>query len=199
MTQTCSLYLALKTETFNPMDNLNLFFGLKVKMPKTPEKTITGTAIVYMTRHGTTNKVACLIKELLMEEDTTLINLEEQKSPDLSQCNRIIVGGSIHMGKIQKEIQSFCEQNKAVLLSKPIGLFLCCMYEGDKATEQFNNAYPEEIRAHAKSKALMGYELYFDRMNMLERTMTKKITGYSEYMSQINQDELNRFINELKQ
>lgn len=66
MAQLCSLYLALKTETFNPMDNLNLFFGLKVKMPKTPEKTITGTAIVYMTRHGTTNKVACLIKELLM-------------------------------------------------------------------------------------------------------------------------------------
>lgn len=181
------------------MDSLNLFFGLKtVKAPKVQEIPITGTAIIFISKHGTTSKVAGLIKELLSENDTTLINLETQKSPDLSQCSRIILGGSIHMGKIQKEIQSFCEQNKTALKSKPIGLFLCCMYEGDKAKEQFDKAFPEDIRASAKSKALMGYELYFDRMNMIERAMTKKITGFSDYVSKIDQFQLNRFVNELK-
>jgi len=182
------------------MNNLILFFGFKsVKTTKVQEQPITGTAIVYMSKHGTTNKVALLIKELLVEEDITLINLEEQTTPDLSRCNRIIIGGSIHIGMIQKKIKLFCQENQTILKSKPLGLFLCCMYEGDKATEQFNNAFPEEIRAAAKSKALMGYELQFDRMNLIDRTITKKITGYSKFRSQINQDELNRFVRELKQ
>jgi len=182
------------------MNNLILFFGFKsVKTQKIQEQPITGTAIVYMSKHGTTNKVALLIKELLVEEDVTLINLDQQTIPDLSQCTRIIIGGSIHIGMIQKKIKLFCTQSQALLKSKQLGLFLCCMYEGDKATEQFNNAFPEEIRAAAKSKALMGYELQFDRMNLIDRTITKKITGYSKFRSQINQDELNRFVRELKQ
>ena len=169
------------------------------KTSKDQRKAITGTAIIYMSRHGAAHKVASLIKELLMDKDTTLINLEIHKTADISKCSRIIVGGSIHMGKIQKEIHSFCERNKSILMTKQYGLFLCCMYDGDKATEQFNNAYPEEIRAAAKSKALMGYELNFDRMNLVERAMTKRISGFSEFTSKINHDELNRFVKEINQ
>jgi len=181
------------------MNSLILFFGYKkVNIPKVQEQPITGTAIVYMSKHGTTNEVALEIKELLKEEDVTLINLEKQTTPYLSQCDRIIIGGSIHIGKIQKKIQLFCQQNQAVLKSKPLGLFLCCMYENDKATEQFNNAFPEALRIAAKSKALMGYELKFDRMNLIDRTLTKKITGYSESMSQIDHNELSLFVSELK-
>jgi menaquinone-dependent protoporphyrinogen oxidase len=182
------------------MNSLVLFFGLKsADVQKVQELPITGTAIVYMSKHGTTEKVSLLIKELMKEEDVTLINLDKQIIPDLSQCTRVIIGGSIHIGKIQKQIQLFCQKNNAILKSKPLGLFLCCMYDGDKANEQFNNAFPEEIRAVARSKALMGFELQFDRMNMIDRTITKKITGYSESTSQINQNELKRFIMELKQ
>jgi len=120
------------------MNSLSLFFGLKAKKkPDFPKKLNSGTAIVYMTMHGTTYKVACLIKDLLNESSTILVDLAKEKAPDLSLCSRIIIGGSIHMGKIQKEITSFCEHNKAVLLSKQYGLFLCCMYDGDKAIDQF--------------------------------------------------------------
>ena len=190
--------MILKIETFNTMNNLILFFGFNsVKTQKVQEQPITGTAIVYMSKHGTTHKVALLIKELMVDEDITLINLDKQTTPDLSQCGRIIIGGSIHIGKIQKKIQLFCQQNMDILKSKLFGMFLCCMYDGDKATEQFNNAFPEEIRAAAKSKALMGYELHFERMSLIDRTITKKITGYSESMSQINHNELNRFVREM--
>jgi len=182
------------------MNSLILFFGLKsINTSKVLEQPITGTAILYMSKHGTTNKVALEIKELLKEDDITLINLDKQSTPDLSQCARIIIGGSIHIGKIQKKIQLFCQQNQAVLKSKPLGLFLCCMYDGDKATEQFNTAFPEDLRAIAKCKSLMGYELHFDRMNLFDRTITKKITGYSESMSKINHNELKQFVMELKQ
>jgi menaquinone-dependent protoporphyrinogen oxidase len=181
------------------MDYLNLFFGFKSKKRSTgPEKFSTGTAIVFMSMHGTTYKVACLIKDLLNENSTILIDLEKEKTPDLSLCSRIIIGGSIHLGEIQKEIKLFCENNKAILLSKQYGLFLCCMYDGDKATEQFNNAYSEIFRTNAKSKALMGYELNFDRMTLAQRNITKNMTGFSGFMSKINFDELNRFVKEMK-
>ena len=186
-------------EIFYAMNSLISIFRLPIlKAQKVQEQPITGTAIVYMSKHGTTNKVAQLIKELLIGEEVSLINLNEHKAPDLNNCSRIVIGGSIHMGKIQKEVQVFCQKNKAVLKSKPIGLFLCCMYEGEKANEQFNNAFPEELRTAAKSKALMGFELNFNQMNPIERSMTKRITGYQEFKSQIDQIQITRFVTELK-
>lgn len=189
-----------ETETIIPMDSLNFFFGLKaVRTPEVLDTPLSGTAIVYMSKHGTTQKVALLMEELLKEEKVTLVNLEEQEPIDLSGCDRVIIGGSVHMGKIQKEIQAFCMKNLPLLKSKSLGLFLCCMYEGVEAEEQFDFAFPDELRAVAKSKALMGYELYFDRMNFIEKAMTKKITGLQEFTSHIHHEELTRFINELKQ
>lgn len=72
------------------MDSLNLLFGLNAKMPRAPEKSTTGTAIVYMSKHDTTNKVAGMINELLMDDGKTRINPDEQKSADLSPCTRNI-------------------------------------------------------------------------------------------------------------
>ncbi|MGE5395675.1 MAG: flavodoxin domain-containing protein [Candidatus Saccharibacteria bacterium] len=181
------------------MDRLNFSFGRKAtKTPDLTEKPLSGTAIIFMSKHGTTQKVALLIKQLLMDENITLVDLDKQEKVDLTWCERVIIGGSIHMGQIQKPVQSFCQQYAATLKSKKLGLFLCCMYEGEKAIEQFNNAFPEDILAAAHSKALLGYELNFERMNIIERAITKKITGHTESMSHINQQELNRFIEELR-
>ena len=182
------------------MDSLNFFFGLKaMRTPEVLEEPLPGTAIVYMSKHGTTQKVALLIKMRLEEENTIIIDLNEQKTIDLSQYERVIIGGSIHMGRIQKEIKAFCLKNMETLKWKELGLFLCCMHDGMEAVEQFNFAFPSELRAAAKSKAMVGYELHYDRMNFLDKAMTKRITGTAEFRSHINQEEVNRFVNELKQ
>lgn len=185
-------------EKRNAMNSLMSFIQLHIlKSQDIQGPPIAGIAIVYMSKHGTTNKVAQFIKELMVGEEVTLINLNEQKAPDLSYCSHVVVGGSIHMGRIQKEVHVFCQKNVEVLKSRPLGLFLCCMYDGEKANEQFNNAFPEQLRAAAKTKALMGYELYFDRMNPIERSITKNITGYNEFKSQIDHLQITRFVKEL--
>lgn len=181
------------------MNRLNFLFRFKATItPDLSEKSISGTAIIYMSKHGTTQKVAMLIKELLMDDDVTLVDLDKRESIDLTYCERVIIGGSIHMGQVQKPVQTFCQEYATVLKTKKLGLFLCCMYEGEKAIEQFNNAFPEDILAAAHSKALLGYELNFGKMNLVERALTRKITGYTESTSHINQQELNRFIEELR-
>lgn len=181
------------------MERFNFLLRLKAtKTTDLAEKPLSGTAIIYMSKHGATRKVAFLIKELLMDEDITMVDLDKQQMVDLTWCERVVIGGSIHMGQIQKPVQTFCRQNASVLKSKKLGLFLCCMYDGEKAIEQFNNAFPEDILAAAQCIALLGYELNFERMNIVERVLTRKITGHTESMSHINQQELNRFIEELR-
>jgi menaquinone-dependent protoporphyrinogen oxidase len=154
--------------------------------------------IVYMSKHGTTEKVANMIKDSINNEPVTLINLKTFKNPDVSKCNLIIIGGSIHVGKIQKNVTRFCKKNEKLLLTKKIGLYLCCMFKGDEAQKEFNKAYSEKLRNHAKAKALMGYELYFEKMNPVIRSIMKKLTGESQNVYNIDIESFNGFLIELR-
>lgn len=162
------------------------------------QQVTTPIAIVFMSKHGTTQKIANMLKAQLGGDSVTLINLNTNPKPDLRACSRILVGGSIHMGKIQSRVSKFCKKNEALLLSKQLGLFLCCMEQGEKAHAQFNGAFSESLRAHAKAQALMGYELYFERMNFLERSMTRKITGLSSNVSHIDTVAMQQFAQALR-
>lgn len=146
------------------------------------------SVIIYSTKHGTTEKVANIINAL-SKEKAELINLKKSKSVDLSQYDRIIIGGSIHAGMVQKRIRKFCEAHMQELSQKPLGLFLSCMEE-EKAQEQFNNAYPEELRKAAISTKLTGGEILLDKMNFLERYVVKKMGKMTESVSKIREDKI---------
>ena len=160
-------------------------------------KTIVKTrvAIVFMSKHGTTAKVAQMIADSMKTQDITVVNLQNTPEIDISNCEVVIIGGSIHMGQIQKDIKSFCTNNQNLLMQKQVGLFVSCMETGDKAIEQFKQAFPEPLRQHAKATAFTGYELIFEKMNGMERMMTKKITGEQVSVSRINMEEIGKFAN----
>src|SRR5665647_1839513 len=107
------------------------------------------TAIVYMSKHGTTAKIVKIISEHLTHQSYDVFNLRNDNTPDISGYDFVIIGGSIHAGMIQKRVKQFCINNTIILLDKKVGLFLCCMEVGEKANEQFNNAFPAELREHA--------------------------------------------------
>ena len=62
------------------------------------------TLIVYMTTHGCTEKATRLLM-IQLKDDINIVNLEGFPDPDLSLYDRVIIGGSIHMGGIQKDLQ----------------------------------------------------------------------------------------------
>ena len=81
------------------------------------------TLIVFASNHGTVEKCA---RELFrqIEGKVDICNLKRRDFlPDLSGYEAIIVGGSIHNGKIQEEISSFCDENLEMLASKRLGFF----------------------------------------------------------------------------
>lgn len=143
------------------------------------------TLILYMSSHGCTEKATRMLMNHL-SDDLTLVNLQGVPDPDLVPYDRVIIGGSIHMGEIQKELRAFCDRNLEGLLARKVGLFICCMFEGEIAGKQLAEAYPEALRNHASALGLFGGEIVFDRMNGLESMIVKKVAKISQDVKKLN-------------
>jgi menaquinone-dependent protoporphyrinogen oxidase len=154
------------------------------------------TLITYCTTHGCTEKIAFEMKQFL-GENVTLCNLKKEKAPSVDGFDRIIVGGSIHAGQIQGKIKSFCKANSEVLKQKELGLFICCMDEGEEAQIHLRNAYSEDLLQHAKATACLGGEFNFDKMNFLERMIVRKVAKVNFSTSKMDKQAIRKFSNRM--
>jgi len=150
------------------------------------------TLIAYMTTHGCTERIAQQIAGQ-MSGKVELCNLKTHPSPDLSVYKRVIVGGSIHAGQIQKQVKEFCRQSAAQLREKELGLFVSCLYEGEVARQQLQVAFPPELLLHAKCTARLGGAFDFEKMNFWERWMVKKVARIQGSASLVDQEAVDRF------
>src|SRR5690554_5936068 len=110
------------------------------------------TLIVFASNHGAVEKCA---RELfrLMDGKVDICNLNQREYvPDLSKYDSIIIGGSIHSGEIQESIAEFCDQHIDLLTTKHLGLFISCLYSGEKARRQLDEAFPETLNLHASAR-----------------------------------------------
>ena len=155
------------------------------------------TAIIYASKHGTTQKVSNEISKHLAHHEVAIFNIRDSYKIDLSFFDQVIIGGSIHAGTIQKSLQQFINQNTTVLLQKNIALFLCCMYEKE-AQSQFDKAFPYILRNHASSCQCVGGEFIFEKMSFMEKFMTKKIAGIRQSVSKINHENIEKLALEMK-
>lgn len=155
--------------------------------------------LVYNTRHGCAEKAALEISRLLGEH-VEMVNLRQGHNfPEIDNYDTVIIGGSIHMGKVQKKVRKFMQKYRAQLFNKRLGLYLCHMYEGDMAEKQLNNAFPEELRNHAVVTGLFGGEFDFEKMNFLERKIIQKVAKVDASVSKFNNDAIERFVQKIKQ
>ncbi|MDW7651899.1 MAG: flavodoxin domain-containing protein [Bacillota bacterium] len=149
------------------------------------------TLLVYASKHGCTEKCAKMLAEKLTGE-IELVRLGKGKAPDPKMYDRIIIGGSIHVGKVQKEVLDFSAGHMEVLLQKKVGLFICC---GDltRVETQMKDAFPEPLYSHAIAREHFGHAYDFKKMNFLERTAIKVIAKTSESVENILVGNLERF------
>ena len=148
--------------------------------------------ILYMSHHGTTRRVAKQLSELLGKENVTVVDLSMDRLPDLAAYHTVIIGGSIHAGKIQGKVRKFCEAHQEELLHKRIGLFLCYL---DKARghEEFHNSFPHDLIEHAVVHGFFGGEFLFNEMNFLERMIVRKISGVQKDVSELDTSAIRSF------
>ncbi len=150
------------------------------------------TLLVYSSKYGCTEKCAkTLSKEL--KDKVDLINLKNAEDIDVLKYDNVIIGGSIYIGRIQKEVVEFCSKNLGILKEKRIGLFICGMQEGEVIKSELKNSFPPELFNIAVAKEHFGGEFKFEKMNFMERLIVKGVSKISSDRSHILKDNINRF------
>ncbi|MCL3779806.1 flavodoxin [Prolixibacteraceae bacterium JC049] len=149
------------------------------------------TAIIYTSKHGTTLKVAQTIQSQI-NENASIVNLDDNSAIDLKQFEAIIIGSSVHAGAIPQNMQRFLSENQTTLLTHKLGLFMCGM-QPDKQQEFFEQNFSTELRSHSSSNGLLGGEFLFHKMNFIERFLVKRIAKVKESVSAIKTDQIELF------
>lgn len=152
--------------------------------------------ILYASKYGATKKAAEVLQSEL-GDDATLCDLSKDEV-DLQDDDTVVIGSGVYAGRLHGAVKRFCEQNKDILLSKKLGLYICCRAAGDEGWRQFDNAYPQDLREHARAKGLFGYELRFDEMSFLVRKFLQMITKTKQNESKIYTENIAQFVEELK-
>ena len=151
--------------------------------------------IAYSTKHGSTKKCAEKLADNF--DKATIINLKKEPDIDISKYDTIIIGGSIYIGKIQKEINVFCKNNILGLKQKTIGLFICGMNE-EQEYQELKEAFPEELYDIAIAKDSFGGEFNFEKMTFFEKVITRIVAKQKESVSKIHEDRITKFCNIIK-
>lgn len=132
------------------------------------------TLIIYSTKHGAAGKCALMLSKKISGQ-VDVHNLKEADAPDLARYEKVVIGGSIYMGRVQKEVSQFCSQNLETLRNKKLGFFLCCMFK-DNLEAQLNTNFPSELLERACAKESFGAEMRFSDMNFGEKLITKLVS-----------------------
>jgi|GEM_PF-78955 menaquinone-dependent protoporphyrinogen oxidase len=156
-------------------------------------------AILYISKHGTTEKIAKQIAIGLSEQESKVIDIKKHPHPELEQFEFIVLGSSIYAGKIQQRMDSFCQEYSSQLQQKIIGLFVCGMQPTEEQREkELIRAFPAELFEKAITKSFLGGEFLFEKMSVWERWIVRHISKVSNSVSMINDYAVQQFISKLQ-
>lgn len=152
--------------------------------------------IFYASKYGTTEEAVKGLEKNLKSNGASveIFNIKKDK-PVLNEkktFDLILVGGSIYMGKIQKEVTNFCEKNEDILLNHTLGLFLCCGSEDDFES-QLNTNFSEKIINHTSINGYFGYGYNLEKMNFLYRKIIKKVANISSSEKALKDESIKTF------
>lgn len=158
------------------------------------------TAIIYASKHGTTEKVGGLIAEKLQTTDeVALFSLKKNSKIDINAFETVILGAPVYAGRISRKMKTFCKVNETVLLQKNIGLFVCGMeLSKEKQKKELNDAFSDVLLKQSKTTGFLGGAFLFDKMNFFERMIIKKIAKTTTSVQRIDNKAVNDFIIHLK-
>jgi menaquinone-dependent protoporphyrinogen oxidase len=151
------------------------------------------TLILYATKYGATEEVARRLRKQL-DGEVTLVNVmvDPVRSPE--RYDMVILGGSIYMGKVQKQLTNYIRKNIDILGQKNIGLYICAAHpEENKRIIELQQAFPASLNRKAIAKAVLGYAINFDKMRFIDKFIMRKITGNSTNVAEFYDDRIKSF------
>ncbi|WP_017756691.1 flavodoxin domain-containing protein [Calidifontibacillus oryziterrae] len=155
------------------------------------------TIIIYASKHGTAKKSV----ERLEEKASASIHsfhVKVDKIPSLEGYDTVIIGGSIYLGKVQKELMKYTNDHLDELLTKKVGLFLCAGHPDEQQLgKELHDAFPEALLNHATVKEIFGHEFDLSKLNFIEKFIVKKIVGITESQFALSEEKIDNFAEQL--
>lgn len=130
--------------------------------------------IAYRSKYGATADCARALAARIPVQ-TKLADLARDRRPDVAAADVVLIGGSIYGGKIQREVPAFCDRQRELLLARPVGLFICCLYRDEHAMAQLSSAFPDWLLAHAFARSWLGGEIHRDRLTLFDRVLIRSL------------------------
>ncbi len=154
------------------------------------------TLILYATKFGSVAECAETLAGKIPGEKT-ILDAGRFTPPLPDGFDRIIIGCSVHAGKIQRSIIKYVEKNLPILEKKELAVFMCSLDSGEKGLEILKAALPETFMRSLKASGFFGGTVTFSKMNFIYRGMMKKITGRQEDYSTVDPEKIDAFAREV--
>lgn len=151
------------------------------------------TLIVYQSKYGCAEKAARIIQDSIADPDSALVDLKTMPDVDLSRYDTIIIGGSIYLGSLMRQLRKFIEKNLTALLTKRIGLFICCMNRGDAACGHYEAVFDPALRSRAVAAGIFGGELDFDKLTLIEKSIIGQVVNVTANVSRFDDSAVREF------
>ena len=151
------------------------------------------TIIIYTTKYGTAEKSAKMLESKINGE-VRLVNIMKDDAPQIDEYDNVILGGSIYVGRIQKEMTEYVTANLQSLLKKRTGLFICAGSPDMAAREkELDTSFPSELYNVAVCKEVFGSEICFNKLKFFEKFMMKAVKGDKNDSSDLSEEKINNF------
>ena len=140
---------------------------------------MTKIVIAYGTTEGQTARIADHIADAVRNRgvEAEALDLKRSKDVSLDGYDAVIVGGSIHMGKHQKDVADFVQRNRAVLERLPSAFFSVSLAaHGDlENAEAYVENFKQQTGWRPTKVGLFGGALLYRKYGFLKRYMMKRI------------------------
>lgn len=154
--------------------------------------------IAYATRYGFAEKCAQMLAEKITDK-ADLCDLAKDKKVDPAPYDTVIVGGSMYMGRIMKQVPSFLRKHADTLKQKKTGFFLSAMAEGEDLQKELEASYPEDLRSSALTVECFGGECIINNLNSFHKFIFTKVAKTEKDLSNINTQAIDRFAEAVNQ
>lgn len=154
------------------------------------------TLVAFASRQGCSEKSARLIQRMLGSE-CDIVDLDIESDIDLSPYEAVVIGGPIYFGRMRASVRNFCESNLQALLTRRIGLYICCMQCGELALQELREAYPPELLEHATASGIFGGEIHMERISFVERFIVRAVVRTEYNVTTFSEERVTRFLKQL--
>lgn len=153
--------------------------------------------IAYATRFGTTEKCVYMLADILKKKnlEVEIVDLKKNKTAKLENYDLVAVGGSFVAFRMNSLVRKFIKRNLKTLLNTKTGIFMCGADGGWE--EEIKRGFPQELLDKAAAKGYFGYEMLWDKMNPMMRSIMQKASKTTENISKINTENIQKFAGEI--